>query len=241
MNLVIDIGNSSAKYAVFDERKLIANKSVKEITGETMQQLLISFPSINQAIICSVTKGGKFEKIVKDFISTTVVLNESTILPIKNCYKTPDTLGYDRLAGVIGATVLKPSSNLLVIDVGTAITYDLLDEKSQYIGGNISPGLIMRFRALHDYTERLPLLSPSDDYVLVADNTTCAIISGVQHGIIFEIDAYIDELRKRSNSLSVFLTGGDCFFFEKKIKNPIFVEPTLVLIGLNEILLHNHR
>jgi len=165
--------------------------------------------------------------------------SSQTPIPIENLYKTPDTLGKDRLAGVTGGQSLFPGRPLLVIDAGTAITYDFLNAAGQYQGGNISPGLTMRLGALHKYTRRLPRVQPRRQTPVMADNTVEAIAAGVQNGIIYEMNQYIEHFTNQYPGLITILTGGDSFFFDNKLKYPIFVEPNLILIGLNKILKYN--
>ncbi len=166
-------------------------------------------------------------------------MDQKTPLPIRNLYRTPETLGKDRIAAVVGGNVLFPDRNILVIDAGTAITYDFINNNQEYIGGNISPGLSMRFQALHQFTNRLPLLKKEEDLELLGENTDKAIIRGVQNGIVFEMNNYIESLSVKNGSLITILTGGDSNFFDNKLKYPIFVESDLVLTGLNKILKYN--
>ncbi|MGL4492132.1 MAG: type III pantothenate kinase, partial [Tannerellaceae bacterium] len=154
-------------------------------------------------------------------------------------YKTPNTLGRDRLAAVVGAHSIKPGHNLLVIDAGTAITYEFLNAEGCYMGGNISPGMKTRFKALNYYTQKLPLLNEDGDTPDLGDSTETAIRSGVVNGVVFEIDGYINSLRSKYSDLFVFLTGGHSFYFERRLKNSIFADINLVLIGLNTILDYN--
>ena len=166
-------------------------------------------------------------------------LTAETRLPINNLYKTPETLGKDRLAAVVGAYSLFPGKDILVIDAGTALTIDFVDREGNYHGGIISPGLNMRFRALHEYTKKLPLQAYKDDFEIIGDSTTSAITSGVQNGIIFEVNAYINYFVKKFPQLVNILTGGDINFFVNKIEKCIFAEPNLVLFGLEKLILIN--
>jgi len=168
-----------------------------------------------------------------------MVLSAETPVPVNNLYKTPETLGKDRLAAVVGAHSLFPDKNILVLDAGTALTIDFIDKDGNYRGGNISPGLNMRFRALHEYTQKLFLQSQSDEYQFLGCDTASAITSGVQNGIIFEINYYIDHFVKQFPGLVTILTGGDVNFLVDKIKKYIFAEPNLVFIGLMKIIEFN--
>jgi type III pantothenate kinase len=176
---------------------------------------------------------------LKRYLNQYIELDPYTPLPIKNSYRTPDSLGKDRLAAVIGGNSIFPGSNILIIDAGTAITYDFIKADGTYIGGNISPGLKMRFQALHQYTNQLPLLKREANFELLGRDTHEAIVSGVQNGIVFELNQYIAALSNQNQNLHIILTGGDSKFFDNKLKYPIFVEPNLVLLGLNKILKYN--
>lgn len=152
-------------------------------------------------------------------------------------------MGRDRLAAAVGANAIYPENDVLIFDFGTAITIDIVTKEGEFLGGNISPGVQSRFRALHDYTARLPLLSmPGDPGVaipLVADSTDDAITSGVINGIQFEIEGYIEQLSASHDSLKIIFTGGDGIFFAKRLKNTIFATYDLVVHGLNRILEYN--
>ena len=147
----------------------------------------------------------------------------------------------DRIAGIVGAYSVFPGENVLVIDAGTAITYDLLNRKGDYLGGNISPGLNMRYKALHFYTGKLPLLQSAEDPPFIGEDTNSAIHAGVQNGLVMEMQAYINRLEEEYKNIKIILTGGDANFFDRKLKNPIFVFSNLLSIGLNFILNYNDK
>ncbi len=160
--------------------------------------------------------------------------------PLKNRYLTPDTLGYDRIAAAVGAYTIYPGKNVLVIDAGTAITYDIVTAKGEFLGGNISQGLEIRFKSLNKYTNRLPILErPEERPPLLGSSTREAIQSGIVNGLLFEMDGFIEAISKEYPKLQVVLTGGDAKYFVGKLKSSIFVDPNLNLIGLNRILEHN--
>ena len=239
MNLCIDQGNSCVKIAVFDNHELIYTASFEQFTSKEIAVLFERF-TINNCILSSVI--GNNNSVVQELSSMTVffiLLNHLTPIPIQNNYKTPETLGKDRLAAVVGANYIMPCSNLLVIDAGTAITFDFIDADQNYWGGTISPGISLRFRALHEFTQKLPLVEIPLVMPQVGDNTLTAIQLGVMQGVIYEIDGYIDILKNQHHQLSAFLTGGSTIFIETNLKNAIFAEPNLVLIGLNRILEYN--
>jgi type III pantothenate kinase len=242
MNLIIDIGNSFTKIAIFRNGALGDVEQVNACSVGYFQKVLSHYPGIHKSILSTVKEEDAgliqfLERNIPQFIH----LNERTPLPIINTYKTPETLGKDRIAAVIGANNIFPGKTVLVVDAGTALTFDLLTEEGRYLGGNISPGLKMRFRALHEFTGSLPLSKESDEFSDTGNTTENAIISGVQLGMIYEMDGYIDHMKKKHKDLQVVLTGGDSLFFDKKLKNSIFVNQNLVLIGLNNILEFNAK
>jgi type III pantothenate kinase len=240
MNLVVDIGNSYIKIFVFDTNKLIQFQKIK--SNEIIQNLEVikNIPNLKRAIISSVGDiSNELITILKNNSLDFIILDHHTPIPVKNLYKTPETLGKDRLAAIVGAYNIYKHQNVLAIDAGTAIKFDLINTEAEYFGGNISPGLEMRFRALNYFTKKLPLLGKKENIPFIGTSTEEAIIAGVQNGLVFEIDAYINKLREDFVDLKVILTGGDTFFFEHKLKNTIFAEPNLVAIGLNYILQYN--
>ncbi len=246
MNLTLDIGNTAAKFAVFDGNSMIFNVST-DADADRLKLLVKSIEArfaIENCIISTVSlpfedaakalegvRGGKYENIIE--------LDHATKIPIKNLYKTPHTLGNDRLAAAVGAAALFPGANCLVIDAGTAITYDYVRDGSEFAGGNISPGIPMRLKALHDYTSRLPLVEPVDTDDYFGRSTKEAISNGVVHGVLHEIQGYADDFEKKNVNSKIILTGGGSIFLCKKLKNTIFAEPNLVSIGLNRILNYN--
>ena len=239
MNLCIDQGNSSTKIGIFDQNKLVETAIFEKFGSMEINALNGQF-RIDACIMSSVIhENNDFLIELKSHWPDLIVLSHHTPVPIDNRYKTPETLGRDRLAVVVGASYLKPQSDILVIDAGTAITYDFIDANSVYWGGNIAPGLNLRLRSLHEFTQKLPLLEAQIDSPLLGTDTQSAMISGCLHGIVYEIDGYINTLKIKYPQLSVFLTGGSTFYFDTKLKNAIFAERNLVLIGLNRILQYN--
>ncbi|HBF88379.1 MAG TPA: pantothenate kinase [Bacteroidales bacterium] len=234
MQLVVDVGNSYTKIYIFNETELICSFRF-ENSNVNVKDVFKQYPLLDKAIVSTVANSAIIHEL-KSKLNHVIEFNYKLKLPINIEYKTPDTLGKDRIAGVIGAKTIFENTNVLVVDLGTAITFDFLDNNGVYKGGNISLGLNTRFKALHTFTDKLPLLKPENNFELIANTTNSAIISGVQQGIIFEIEGYIQHLQKEYNDLKIILTGGDCFFFEKKLKNTIFVEPNLIAYGLNRIL-----
>ena len=237
MKLIIDIGNSAVKVALFKDKWLlrtteIADCSINNITNFLSQEIVF------KTILSSVKN---IDKQTLEVIThyKAIVLDEKTPLPIKIIYKTPDTLGKDRIAGVVAASCLYKDKNALVLDFGSCLTVDVINKEKEYIGGRISPGLTMRYNALYQFTDQLPLCKITNTESFIGNDTTSSINSGVQQGMIAEVKEVIDTFRKENKDTVVILTGGDCFFFEKELKNSIFANPFLVMEGLNEILDYN--
>jgi type III pantothenate kinase len=239
VNLVIEQGNTKLKAAVFKNGRIISSVFGNSRNYSIINQI-IENKAITKTIVSSVVDvENDFINDLKSKVSPVIFLNENTPVPITVEYKTPATLGKDRLAAATGANYLKPGKNILVIDAGTAITYEFIDSEGVFAGGNISPGLTTRFQALNRFTEKLPLVSETEYVPFTGYNTETAIIAGVVNGIIFEMDGYIDALKARYKDFFVFLTGGHAFYFESRLKNHIFADPNLVLTGLNRILDYN--
>lgn len=241
MNIVIDVGNSSVKAGLFEYsllKEVYHKLSVNDLP-EFVQKL-----GIDNCIISSVNQdAGLIRQQLRSFVPKVLVLDHHLPVPLINEYETPQTLGKDRLAAVAGATTIHPRKDCLVIDMGTCITYDCIQANGHYLGGSISPGLHMRFKALHTFTARLPLVEPVSAAALTGKNTHDAILSGVINGIAAEIEGIISKYQTILPQIDVIFCGGDAVFFESKIKQRIFVTPELVLIGLNRILEYNvsHR
>ena len=239
MHLVIDIGNTSAKIAVFSQGEIKDMIRCSNQSLEGLSALCQRYP-IQKGIWSSVISlDEKAQRQLQQLPFPMIEFTYQTPVPIRNLYQTPQTLGVDRLAAVIAAYTQKPNHAALVIDAGTCITYDFIDEFGQYHGGNISPGMEMRFKALHEFTSKLPKIQASGETPPYGTSTETAIRSGVIRGIEHEISGYIQHLRKNYPSLLVFLTGGNEFSFDTNLKSGIFADGFLVLKGLNSILDYN--
>ncbi|MBP1677433.1 MAG: putative transcriptional acitvator, Baf family [Bacteroidetes bacterium] len=238
-NLCIDLGNSSTKTGIFRNDELVETLVYEQLSAYELEKI-ISKHNIEACILSSVTDiRPDIEDFLTEKIRCFIRLEYQTKVPVENRYLTPQTLGKDRLAAVVGAITLRPNADLLVIDAGTAITYDFVDRNGVYHGGNIAPGIEMRLKALHNYTSKLPLVDLADTEILFGNDTRSAILAGVVNGILFEIEGYINTLKHKIPELSVFLTGGSTFYIDSKLKSAIFAEKNLVLIGLNRILQFN--
>ena len=240
MNLVIDIGNTTAKLALFDGTLPL---EVVYDSNSTLEHLpdICSRYAVEKAIVASVIDLSECALAQLSKLPVPVLwLNEKTLLPVENLYETPETLGYDRMAAVVGANEQFPDRDILVIDAGTCITYEFVDASGRYHGGNISPGMQMRFKALHQLTGRLPLVSREGRELPMGRDTDTAIRAGVLKGMEYEISGYIVAMKHKYPELLVFLTGGDDFSFDSSVKSAIFADRFLVLKGLNRILNYNN-
>ncbi|MFD2161848.1 type III pantothenate kinase [Paradesertivirga mongoliensis] len=244
-NLVIDIGNTFSKLAIFNNRKLSSFLQIDNFSPPYLRNFLDEQP-VDNAVISSVNaEVEEFEALLKERVNYQR-FSGLTSTKVINHYKTPETLGLDRYAAVIGAEALYPNQNCLVIDAGSCITYDFIDAGKNYRGGSISPGISMRFKAMNRFTGRLPLVDPNPErHPEYGDDTRSAILSGVQKGVIYEALGFIDSFSKKWNDIKVLLCGGDVNFFDTELKSSIFAhtlktEPHLVLIGLNEVIHYNN-
>ena len=240
MNLIIDIGNTVAKLAVFEGEELREVVYDSNRTLELLPDVCRRFP-VERAIVATVID--LCEEVMGQLSSLTIPLlwlDQHTPLPVQNLYETPQTLGYDRMAAVVGACGCFPGRDILVVDAGTCITFEFVDAAGRYHGGNISPGLQMRFKALHQFTGHLPLVEPEGRSLSIGKDTETAIRAGVLRGIEYEIEGYIHSMKTKYPELLVFLTGGDEFSFDTNLKSIIFADRFLVLKGLNRILVYNN-
>ncbi len=239
MNLIIDTGNTLTKIALFQVREMVAFSSYSGVEPQHIIQFCEANPFIKNAMISTVKE---YPAELALFLSekyNTIFFTHNTSVPVINKYDTPETLGKDRLAGVVGAQQLFATGNILVIDSGTAITYDLVTSKGEYLGGAISPGITMRYKALHTFTSRLPLLDYFDDAQLIGDDTSTSIHSGVLNGAVAEMEGMIQRYQLVYPDIKIILTGGDYNYFDKRLKIKTFAAPNLVLEGLNLILNFN--
>lgn len=246
INLVVDIGNTFSKVAVFDHNQKVMVSKFNNLTPLDLEQLVKKY-AVNNLMISSVNnKTLDFED--EDWLKNInlIYFNHQIQTPIKNNYQTPQTLGLDRLAAMVGAFFLYPNQSVLAIDAGTCITYDFLNKQSVYKGGSISPGIQMRFKAMHHFTGKLPEVAfDANASFFYGSNTLDAIQSGVINGVFFEVAGYIQQYLNEDPQTKIILCGGDASFFDTRLKNSIFahqilLEPDLVLIGLNTIVNYQH-
>jgi type III pantothenate kinase len=241
MNLIVEQGNTTLKVAIFDSEKIVSFISVDRDDTSRVNDIVRQYHP-EQGIISSVVNTDEALIIyLKKHLKYFLLPDEYTPIPVRLEYETKNTLGRDRIAAVVGGCHLQPGRNLLIIDAGTAINYEVIEATGVYIGGNISPGLTTRFKALNKFTKRLPLIKEKNDVPLIGTSTETAILAGVINGIVYEMDGFIDSLKEKYDDIFVFLTGGHSFYFEKRLKNHIFADANLVLIGLNRILEYNAK
>ncbi|HPF50486.1 MAG TPA: type III pantothenate kinase [Draconibacterium sp.] len=240
MNLVIDIGNTRTKFSVFNRGEVLITVPVEEFLPSHIDVLQKEYEELDKVILSTVKSYPEELKMaLQSKFDTFIELNADTPLPIKNAYRTKETLGKDRIAAVVGAFDLYPNTNVLVIDAGTAITYDILTSEGKYLGGNISPGIEMRYKALNQFTGRLPKVELAENTKLFGTSTEEAIRAGVQNGTVYEVDTTISAFKEFYDNLKVIMTGGNAEFFDNKLKNSFFVHFNLTSLGLNRILEYN--
>lgn len=239
MILAIDVGNTRVKAAVFEQNTL------KELKTFNQKDFLINIKtlketySVPKAIIASVSKLDiENLKFLEENFKLTKV-NSSTKVPFQNLYTTPTTLGVDRICLASAAAIQYPNQNVLVIDAGTCITYDFLNDKNEYLGGAISPGIEMRYKSLPEFTANLPLLEKEIPENFIGNNTFSSIHSGIINGVLKEIEGVINQYEEEFMKLTVVLTGGDTNFLSEQLKNSIFANQNFLLQGLNDILIFN--
>ncbi len=242
MNLIVDVGNTYIKLAVFQEHSLVWQQKLEpEDFPKLVKKVFKEYPAIQTAIISSVgVLDQKYISVLAVFVEVHI-LSHNTKIPFKNSYATPQTLGMDRVALATAAFYHNPDANTLVIDAGTCITYDMINDYGEYLGGAISPGLRMRYKALHEHTSKLPLLEPKNFNDIIGNSTDASIHSGVLNGICTEIDGVIGQYQSLFEDLTVILTGGDAQFLSKRLKNTIFAHSNFLLKGLNYLLEYNKR
>ncbi|MEE2953697.1 MAG: type III pantothenate kinase [Bacteroidota bacterium] len=240
MKLILDIGNTETKAAIFCKKELIGEIRLSKLNFSNIFSF-VGDNKITSSILSSV-KSNNIQitnKILETY--SPIIFTCKTPIPVNSLYTTPETLGLDRIAAVVGASTLFPKKDILVFDLGTCLTIDYIDRNKNYYGGRISPGIKMRYNALHHFTDQLPNLSYKRSEDVLGDNTHSAIHTGVQRGVMNEIMSTISYYRKENPEILVVVTGGDSFFLDSELKNSIFADPFLVLKGLNEILDYNEN
>lgn len=237
MNLIIDIGNTKQKLALVKNNRIISIISVPKIEKTILEEIFLEH-KIEKAIISNVRNEEQILTLLEIISKHTKVVKFQDLkkFPIINAYQTPESLGTDRLAVSAGSQIYAKGNNVLVIQIGTCITYEFIDKNAIYHGGAISPGTLMRFKSLHHHTGNLPLVKYQEISEITGKNTEESILSGVLFGIVSEIDGNIEKYKNKYPDLRIIMTGGGAKYFDKLLKNEIFAVPNLVIIGLNYLL-----
>jgi type III pantothenate kinase len=241
IQLVLDLGNTALKAACFQERTMIKSSSTLWTSSDEIEEALLRMMVLNPLHVFVSSVAGKRKEVdlfLKRAELTTSFLSPTTPIPIRNQYETPETLGSDRLSNAVAAASLFPNCPCVIIDSGTCIKFDFITPNNEYFGGSISPGIEMRFKALHEFTARLPLLKRTESVYLIGKNTSESIQSGVINGTLAEVKGILEQYQMTHKDLKVILTGGDYALLERTIKTRVHVEPWLTLKGLNEIFLY---
>ena len=242
MHLVIDVGNTQIKIAVFEQ-----NKQVEYLTANqnellsTIKALKIKYPNIQKAIVASV---GTIENSILSSLKNSIeiqYLTKECKFPFKNTYSTPNTLGIDRMVLAAGAVLEYPNQNRLVIDIGTCITYDFIDENNNYLGGAISPGIRLRYESMNQKTAKLPSLTKKKPLHFIGNSTESCMHSGVVNGIALEMDGFIELYKAQYTNFITILTGGDSDFLAMRLKNTIFANSNFLLKSLNQTFQYNQN
>ena len=236
MNLVVDIGNNFFKLGIFENSNLVFSFFDKNDKIDVeIEKIIRSYSKITSALISNVSSI-EINDILNKLNIKIYELHSTFIFPFKLYYKTPESLGNDRLALAAAATFLFPNSNNLVIDAGTCITIDFIDNNNHFIGGSISPGVKMRYDSLNHYTANLPLLKNENSFNYPGDSTNASIHAGIIGGVSNEINGFIKQINSRNDKVNVILTGGDAKILSKTLKITIFANQNFILEGLNSIL-----
>ena len=240
MNLALDIGNSFLKAGIFKNNNLINYYEFNREYYSNIKLILDKTP-ITHSIASNVSESNN--KLIELLSNKTnlIKFNSSLKVPFKNCYQTKNTLGKDRIALVSNASKEYPKENVLLIDLGSCITFDFLNSKNEYLGGSISPGLSMRYKSLNSYTANLPLINPKEIDYYIGRNTEDSIHSGIINGIVGELNSAIDKYKSQFKEIRIILTGGDSKFLFNRIKNSIFANSNFLILGLNFLIELNKK
>ena len=236
MDLIVDIGNTRTKVALFSGESLQKFYALENVNKQDLKS--IQQQKINRGIISSVS--GKVDYWLEAFPRVDwIVLSQETRVPFINKYETPQTLGLDRIALVAAAAIKYPQQNVLVIDAGTCVTYDMLNARGEYLGGEITPGLQMRLKAMHNFTAKLPLVQVNPTVLLTGTSTEKSLQSGALNGLAAEIDGMVGRYSENFDNLMIVLSGGDTKVLAPLVKSGIFAPRNFLLEGLHAILAYN--
>lgn len=236
MILTIDVGNTNIKVAVFKQVNLI-EKFVfqKNELKNNFENILKKYQNCANAVLSSVGKLDENDVLWLKSHLNLLEISHASAFPFKNLYRTPKTLGVDRMVLAAGAVLLYPNQNILIIDAGTCVTYDFVTSKKEYLGGAISPGLRLRYESLHNFTAKLPLLTKKSPNNLIGNTTEEAIHSGVVNGLCNEIEGFVSEYSVKNEQFTIILTGGDANFLANRLKSVIFADENFLLKSLQQL------
>ena len=233
--LILDVGNTRLKLGLFRKGRLTDQWSMAHGDSSDLTALLAN-ASLDRIAFGSVgrTDPGLMAKLEE--AAPVISITGASPSPVRTSYADPGSLGVDRLANVVGAAALFPQRAVLAVDLGTCVTYDLVDELAVHRGGIISPGMRMRSRAMHAFSARLPEVDPPEDGPFPGTDTAGSLAAGIHRGLLMELRGFVDEFRQQHPELAVVLTGGDAPRYARAMKNGIFAHPSLTLIGLHALL-----
>lgn len=235
--LAIDIGNTRLKIGIFSEHELLKTHRIPlaDIEWELNKLAIQNF---DEVVISSVVSTELLNEIKKHWKSP-IVVSSGADLPFANSYATPETLGIDRLCNAMYGYVHSKTNTAIIIDLGTCLKFDVVDKTAGYLGGSISPGIHLRYKAMHQFTGNLPLLDDMTLANLIGKTTHESMHSGVINGIQAEMEGFMEQYSNKFQDLTFFVTGGDLQHFDLASKNDIFADENLTLKGLYEIYRHN--
>ncbi len=236
--LCLDFGNTRRKAAVFQDGNMIKHVNLENDLADI--QLLLKEYKPGNSILSSVVNHHEEIESLLNANTRFHLLSHQSHLPFTTPVNKPDTIGTDRLALAAAAVHLHPHKNNLVIGLGTCITYNFINNKHEFIGGAISPGMEMRFKAMNQFTAKLPLVKADWNVPVIGYDTKTNLTAGVVIGISLEVDGFINEYQQRFGNFNVLLTGGDIRFLGSHIKNKIFADPDLIFKGLYAISVVNN-
>jgi type III pantothenate kinase len=239
MDLVLDFGNTNQKLALFKDGLLTHFSQTKNFSLQIIREIA---ESNNEITHCILSSDIQHSQAIPKYLARRyhfIELTEKTLLPITNLYDPPDSLGKDRLAAAVAASSKFPGKPVLAIVMGTGITYNFINAKKEFLGGSISPGMEMRFRTLHTFTEKVPFVSYKEKFEVIGRNTENSVLSGVINGITAEIEGIAHDYALKYPGLEIILSGGDLNYFIKRLKISIFAFPNIVLHGLHQIMAFN--
>ena len=236
MILTIDVGNTNVKVAVFKQFNIIDTFVFQKNNFQNNFQIIFKkHPNHIKAVLASVSMLDEMDSLwLKNQIEV-IEINPDSVFPFKNKYTTPTTLGVDRMVLASGAVLQYPNQDVLIIDAGTCVTYDFVTHKKEYLGGAISPGLRLRYKALNDYTAKLPLLESNSPENIIGNSTDQSIHSGVVNGLCYEIEGFISEFSVKKDKFTIILTGGDAIFLANRLKSTIFADENFLLKSLHQL------